>query len=76
MRSSGIRSGASFGTEFGTRSVTRSGFFRVPDDVRDLISGLIPDRRADLVQDLRQDLLDRSGTRFYEIGATRIRFVT
>ena len=37
---------------------------RVPDILRDLIARLVPDQRPDLVQDLGQDPLDRSGTRF------------
>ena len=63
----GTRSGNLSSSSFGTRSGTRSVLFRVPADVRDLIAVLVPDRRPDLVQDLRQDLSDRSGTRFYEI---------
>ena len=56
----GTRSGDLSRSRFGTRSV----LFRVPDDVRDLIAGLVPDRRPDLVQDLGKDLSDRSCTRF------------
>ena len=60
----GTRSGNLSSSRFGTRSGTRSVLFRIPADERDLIAGLVPDQRPDLVQDLGQDPLDRSGTRF------------
>ena len=60
----GTRSGNLSSSRFGTRSGTRFVLFRIPADLRDLIAGLVPDQRPDLVQDLGQDISDSSGTRF------------